>query len=343
MNLKEYYMALPKDLSGSITKNRFRMELLWGVSKIIDIHKKNEDYTVIFDFKCDIELHKEEEMFFYQIKTIQSKSFNENNLCKINKNENNSILGKLYALYSPEQNIKLAIVCNKPLRIKRKDINFHEKCFGEIDNDVIDQIKNKLCIELNLDSINIDNVFYIFDEMNFQHPEDEIKGKLISSFEDIKGEEPQNPNALYRLVMDTVKQKASYELDINDYYEVKKYKGITRAEFDKMLDSHKKKSKNGIIETQGFINTLPLGRQRKYNFALSELLEIQNSESLRSLKLQIFNYISENEDFFLDQEDYLNKISKVYNDKFNIEITNEMKEVQYLIVYYIYATGGNIE
>ena len=28
MNLEKYYMALPKDLSGSITKNRFRMELL---------------------------------------------------------------------------------------------------------------------------------------------------------------------------------------------------------------------------------------------------------------------------------------------------------------------------
>lgn len=68
MNLEKYYMALPKDLSGSITKNRFRMELLWGVSKIIDAHKESGDYSVIFDFKCDIELHKEQEMFFYQIK-----------------------------------------------------------------------------------------------------------------------------------------------------------------------------------------------------------------------------------------------------------------------------------
>ena len=54
MNLEKYYMALPKDLSGSITKNRFRMELLWGVSKIIDAHKESGDYSVIFDFKCDI-------------------------------------------------------------------------------------------------------------------------------------------------------------------------------------------------------------------------------------------------------------------------------------------------
>lgn len=342
MNLEKYYMALPKDLSGSITKNRFRMELLWGVSKIIDAHKESGDYSVIFDFKCDIELHKEQEMFFYQIKTRKSGNFNENNLCKINNKENNSILGKLYALYSPNQNIKLAIVCNKPLKIRKKDIDFYEKCFGEIDKDAIDEIKNKLRIELNIDSVNVDNVFYIFDEMDFQHPEDAIKGKLISFFEEIKKEEPQNPNALYRLVMDTVKQKAAYELDIKDYDEVKKKKGITRTEFDRMLDSHKKESKNGINETQNFINSLSLRRQRKYNIALRNLLEIQNTESLRLIKVQIFNYICENEDSFIDEEDYLNKISIVFNNDFNIEITNDMKDVQYLIVYFIYATGGEI-
>lgn len=342
MNQEEYYMSLPKDLSGSITKNRFRMELLWGVSKIIDAHKERDDYSVIFDFKCDIELHKEQEMFFYQIKTRKSGNFNENNLCKINNKENNSILGKLYALYSPNQNIKLAIVCNRPLKIRKKDIDFYEKCFGEIDKDAIDEIKNKLRIELNIESVNVDNVFYIFDEMDLQHPEDAIKGKLISSFEEIKNEEPQNPNALYRLVMDTVKQKAAYELDVKDYDEVKKKKGITRTEFDRMLDSHKKESKNGVSETQNFINNLPLAKQRKYNIALSDLLQIQNTERFRLLKLQIFNYICEHEDLFDDEKDYLKKISCVFNDDFDMEITDEMKDVLYLIVYFIYATGGEI-
>lgn len=69
MDKEKYYMNLPKDLSGSIAKNRFRLELLWGISKIIDEHKANNEYTIIFDFKCDIELHKDDELNFYQIKT----------------------------------------------------------------------------------------------------------------------------------------------------------------------------------------------------------------------------------------------------------------------------------
>ena len=75
MNKQEYYMSLPKDLSGSITKNRFRLELLWGISKIIDAHKEKCDYTVIFDFKCDIELHLQDEIDFYQIKTKGSSQY----------------------------------------------------------------------------------------------------------------------------------------------------------------------------------------------------------------------------------------------------------------------------
>ena len=37
MNREAYYLSLPHDLSGSMSKNRFRIELLWGVSKILDL------------------------------------------------------------------------------------------------------------------------------------------------------------------------------------------------------------------------------------------------------------------------------------------------------------------
>lgn len=159
MNITDYYMNLPKDLSGSISKNRFRLELLWGIGKIIEVHKENDDYAVIFDFKCDIELHRKNEMSFYQIKTKKSGNYNEKNLCRKNKNEQNSILGKLYALYSPGQSIKLAIVCNRQLKIKNKDIDFSIQCFGELDQEIVDDIKDKICNELNLDSVILDNVF----------------------------------------------------------------------------------------------------------------------------------------------------------------------------------------
>ena len=36
MKVRDEYLNLTYDLSGSISKNRFRQELLWGLSKAID-------------------------------------------------------------------------------------------------------------------------------------------------------------------------------------------------------------------------------------------------------------------------------------------------------------------
>lgn len=63
-------MNLPHDLSGAMAKKRFKNELLWGVRKILELYKAGEEYVVVFDYVCDIEIHFKEKAFeFYQIKT----------------------------------------------------------------------------------------------------------------------------------------------------------------------------------------------------------------------------------------------------------------------------------
>lgn len=178
--------------------------------------------------------------------------------------------------------------------------------------------------------------------MDLLEPENAIRGKLIKSFEDIKGEEPQNPNALYRLVFDSVKEKASFEFDLNTYEDVVKMKGITREEFDKMLNTHKKESKNGIKETEDYINKLKLGKRRQYNKALGDLIEVSNSQSLKLLKSKIYDYIMKHEDIFENIDDYIDNVSKIFDNDFDIEFTSEMKIVQYILIYYIYASGGEL-
>lgn len=48
MNNREYYLSLPHDMSGSMSKDRFRMELLWGISKMLDVYDTS-DFTMVFD------------------------------------------------------------------------------------------------------------------------------------------------------------------------------------------------------------------------------------------------------------------------------------------------------
>lgn len=47
MDNNEFYQSLPVDLSGSRSKNRFRLELLWGLGKLIDLMDTADDFTVV--------------------------------------------------------------------------------------------------------------------------------------------------------------------------------------------------------------------------------------------------------------------------------------------------------
>lgn len=64
------YMGTAPDLSGSIAKNRFRVELLWGIEKLLQLlDKGSSSFAVVFDYRCDVELHLEKGYEFYQVKT----------------------------------------------------------------------------------------------------------------------------------------------------------------------------------------------------------------------------------------------------------------------------------
>ena len=56
LSVKNVYNSIPHDLSGAASKNRFRLDMLWGISKMFDLYDKL-DFCVVFDYKCDVEIH----------------------------------------------------------------------------------------------------------------------------------------------------------------------------------------------------------------------------------------------------------------------------------------------
>lgn len=92
MDREAYYLSSSHDLSGSMSKNRFRIELLWGVSKILDLMEGTEDFSAVFDYACDIEVHNNTSFEFYQIKSHKNnKVYTTSSLTKVNGE--GSILG----------------------------------------------------------------------------------------------------------------------------------------------------------------------------------------------------------------------------------------------------------
>lgn len=345
MESRQYYMSLPYDTSGSRSKNRFRLELLWGVSKMIDLLETDADFTMVFDYACDIEVHLETGFDFFQIKTHgrNSSAYTAASLTKkSSKDAEGSILGKLYVLKDSENNcpVKVAVVSNVPYKSGTKKLDQPMVNFIDMPEKEQDKIKETLKDELGLSDISLENIFYICTGMNLEDPRHEILGKLTMCFQNLKGCEPSNPNALYRLIESTVSEKACYEYACKDYDEIVEKKGITRSEFNDILDCHTENAKTGIKQTRDYISGLgnPFAK-RKYNVALAWLLNaLSTTPIFRQKEAEIAAFLKE-ADELESMEATLDCLSEKFHDSFPIEIGNDVKTVFYIIIINRFAEG----
>jgi len=341
LEYSEYYMNLKADVSGSRAKNRFRLELLWGIGKMLELMESNDDFTVVFDYVCDIEVHKDSSLDFYQIKSHKANQskYTVRNLTSYKEGQEGSIIGKLYALnMQNNKDIKLVLVCNTPSTLF--DDEFGEKSFSLITEDNKKKLIRAIEEELKVEDVDISNIFYLYTHMNLANPEDEIKGKLISSFEKIKGNEPVKPNALYRLILETVTEKACYEFLAEDYDELVKLKGVTREEFDRMLTAYETNEKTGVETTIKYIQSLDnLQERRIYSRALGSLLpKMAKSRELGDMEIDMAHTLKNHNITSFDEA--IDLLTEKYHPMFSIEYDNAEKTACYMLVINKYSEGG---
>ncbi len=338
MNIPVYYLSLPYDLSGSRSKNRFRAELLWGVSKILDLMEEDRDFTMVFDYACDIEIHYENGFEFFQIKTHgRSKSYTTKRLTKVEGE--GSILGKLYVLIKNNfpGEVRVAVVSNVPYSSMPADALIN--CFLSLPDKDQREIATALKDELGIDSIDLSKLFYVQTNMDLEHPDDAVRGKLTLAFERIKKCEPTNPNALYRLIVDTVSEKACYEYSAADYDEILRLKGLSRKQFDELLDLHAEKSKTGISAATEYIDQLPNIRDRMiYKRSLPNVLKLLSTSWLiKEIESEIARFLREND--VGDMETAIDLLITRFNDRFPVEVNRAEKAVLYIVVIKRFEDG----
>lgn len=333
-----YYLSLPHELSGSRSKNRFRIELLWGISKLLDLMEKDQDFTIVFDYVCDVEIHYKNSFEFYQIKS--HKSSNSYTTKKLTKNiGEGSILGKLYVLVKNKsaKEVIVAVVSNVPYKSMPTDKLVN--CFTDLPIEEQDKVICALKKELGIEVVSLSNLFYIQVGMNLENPDDDVRGKLVVAFEKIKKCEPKNPNALYRLIVETVTEKACYEYSNEDYDEVIRFKGLTRKQFDELLDLHSEKSKTGINAANKYIESLnDIKKRMLYKRSLSNVLKLlSTSKVIKKIEKDVSKYLWNNE--IGDIEHAIELLTTEFNDRFPIEVSTTDKEVFYVVVIKRFEEG----
>ena len=86
---------------------------------MLELMESANDFTIVFDLVCDIEVHLDNGFEFYQIKTHKESQprYTVKSLVKVKEGEQGSILGKLFVLNTISTvPVKTVLVCNAPFK-----------------------------------------------------------------------------------------------------------------------------------------------------------------------------------------------------------------------------------
>lgn len=339
------YMTLPYDLSGSMAKNRFKNEILWGMHKIFEIYIKEENFNIIFDYVCDIEVHWENEKYeFYQIKTSNSgEAYTQNKLINKGKKEN-SVLAKLYILkrdFEGDKNkINLAIVSNKPFKDKKNKLynNIEKLEFNMLDDDIKLDIEKSLKKEIKINNVEFNNISFIYTTMDLLNPKNSLTGELVNFFNEILKVQIKKPAVLYSVLVDKISEKAEYEMKSKTYEELVKNKGISKDNIKELFNKHMEISNNSVEKAKQNIERI---YETNYNervnmiVALSSIVQKLNiSKKLKELESEIIKSINQDTNILENNlENIVNILYEKYKNKFDIEYSkDEIKSFIILIL-----------
>lgn len=334
------YMAKLPDMSGSISKNRFRVELLWGIEKLLEcLDKGIEDFSIVFDYQCDIELHLDSGYEFYQIKTSAAKSFGVSWVCKTPKS-GVSVIGRLYELHDIQDDgtVRLVIVGNKSFKFTGDTLcNPGELLFASLPEKDKEKIKQAIQKHIPDISPDFEKISYILIAMDLSNPEDGIRGHLVRTYEQTMGCEARKPNALYNALCSLVRAKACAENMQETYEDVISNKAITRSEVAHLFNRYTDKESSQYDFVMDWIKKQPPLRQSDLKCAYESIMSniyVPRGRMPIDAAIRILGALDKN--LYID--DLVAQIEEELKRGCDIEITSDMRRI-----YAVLAVWETIE
>ncbi|MCV9948655.1 DUF4297 domain-containing protein [Paenibacillus sp. BT-177] len=242
----------PRESSGSRSANRFDFQKDWAILKLFELHQYKDDYLLVLDYHDDVMVldseYSPQTAAFYQLKTKDNGIWKLNEIINSKKGKKGplpSIIGKLYGckLTFPNNTLSLTLVSNACFEISLQSHagNSTDKksiCFTDIEQKdlgkIITAIKTEHALKDEPDFVEI--TFLEVTDLNIKDRETYMKGKLHEFLESMN---PKNGkfrlSLIYNAIFGEVKRKNDYEWSVSNFDDVKKYKGISRSQFQDML------------------------------------------------------------------------------------------------------------
>lgn len=237
----------PSENSGSITSNRMEYQMNWGLKKLLELEDRDEDYAIIFDYHDDIVIFNKEEnadaVDFYQIKTTDkyywtlSELYNAPTVKESVKKEKSFLAKLLIHTFTIPSTRNLFFVTNKYVSKSCFDKKpGDEFSFSSFKDESKKKLTEGLMAEVPFIRVEaIEKIHFVTNQMNTNDYLYYMHG-LVSDF--IKRRYPHadiNPDEFYKSIMYEIKRKNNHEKVIDDLWELKEKKSISKSRFHDLV------------------------------------------------------------------------------------------------------------
>lgn len=253
MSLRDDLVAQrPRETSGSRSANRFDFQKDWAICRLLTLHESGADYLMLFDYHDDVVVLDSPAaplaLSFYQIKSKRKGNWTTKELIKRDKGANGPLLsplGKLWGhrltfpLHSPDlyfvsnARFSIRLLSEPPKSTERDQIPLRD-----VHGDDLTAFKATVRAEhgLTADPDGEDSIVLMVTDLGPDNHEACTLGK-IAEFIDKSPNRTVPARPLYLTVKAEVSRKNNCERQSTSFEDLCAMKGISRAEFQAMLDT----------------------------------------------------------------------------------------------------------
>lgn len=230
-------LAVPqREKSGSITFDKYDYQYHWALYRVIDSQMDNREYALFMEFhedvviadSLDVNIAKFE---FNQIKNIATPKYNIDNLTKIKKGKNNSVIGKLVLSASDKyfcekiESINLVASCGFDLNLNKK-LQLEIITIGDLHKDSIDKLEAALLSEIGNSNLP-PNIRFIVPKLQIQEQQGQVIGKIAKLVECLFPNSRCSSVNIYRTLIDELHRKGCETHDYTKWDELLNNKALT--------------------------------------------------------------------------------------------------------------------
>lgn len=300
-----------------------------------------DSFAVVFDYRCDIELHLDDRYEFYQVKTGGKGTFGVTWATRLPK-RGISIIARLYELDDASQDcpIKLVIVGNRPFVKKGGSFDSPgEVLFATLEPEDKQKIEQAVTRDNKGMTPDLNKASYLLVAMNLDKPQDSVRGHLLSTYNKVMGCEPKKPMALCEALEGLVSDRACNEKQQPDYESVISNKGISGEEVRKLFSIYEDREETPQGLVSEWIKDQPPLMQNSLRIALQEYASAAMESQTESI-LKTANALIKEADPSLSANQLAESVSPQLISNVGPEISIELAKIYVLIAAFTIALEG---